>query len=746
MLNKKLFLFSLGLVSIFIVAAQPFINEVKAFSKQDSISKPPEGAILLIGSSSFTKWKDVGDYFPDKTIVNRAFGGSSLPHLIDYADQIIFPYNPAQIIIYCGENDVASSKSITADTVLNRFKRLHGLIRTRYPKVPIAFVSLKPSPVRVDFLTTVKETNRLIKDFCTASSNTAFIDVFTPMLNPDGSFMEELFVSDRLHMNAKGYIIWKKVMEPYLVNTKAPAKKAVAAVKRPNIIWLSTEDMGPRLGCYGDMTVPTPYIDRLAKEGIKYTNVFTAAGVCAPSRNAIITGRIQTSNGGHNMRVLGNTYPEQTGLPKSYSAVLPVGVKHLGEYLRAEGYYCTNNAKTDYQFEENLTFWDENSNKAHYRNRAKDQPFFAVFNSNITHESQVWDRAKRPLRVDPRLVKVPPIYPDTDSVRLDIARFYTNISEMDDWVGEKIKELESEGLLENTIVMFWADHGDGLPYVKREITDRGLRVPLIIRFPNNGAQKVARGVVDPRLISSIDYAPTVLSLAGIKPPSNMQGRPFLGPYASKGRNTYVFAARDRLDSHYDRVRSVHDGRYQYVYNFHPELPRYMDLAYRKQQASMRDIIRLRDAGKLNAVQMRWFEPKGATEELYDVLADPYQLNDLARDTANAVTLSRFREVFNKWQKDVPDLGAIPEKQLIRQMWNGAEKPPLTADPLFVRSNNVVAIKCITDGASIAYKVVGSDGVVPRRWEVYSAPLLLEKDQRLMAVAQRIGYMQSKIVE
>ena len=746
MFSKKLFLFCVVLISMLSASAQPFINEVRAFAKLDSITKPPKGAILLIGSSSFTKWKDVGDYFPDRTIINRAFGGSSLPHLIDYAEQIIFPYNPAQIIIYCGENDVASSKSITADTVLNRFKRLHALIRSRYPKVPIAFVSLKPSPVRVDFLPTVKETNKLISAFCKASSKTEFIDVFSPMLNPDGSFMEELFVSDRLHMNAKGYIIWKKVMEPYLVKTKIPAKKPVAAIKRPNIIWLSTEDMSPRIGTYGDMTVPTPNLDKLAKQGIRYTNVFTAAGVCAPSRNAIITGRIQTSNGGHNMRVLNNTYPEQTGLPKSYSAVLPVGVKHLGEYLRAEGYYCTNNAKTDYQFGESLTFWDENSNKAHYRNRAKDQPFFAVFNCNITHESQVWERAKRPLKVDPKLVKVPPIYPDTDSVRLDIARFYTNIAEMDEWVGEKISELEKEGLLENTIVMFWSDHGDGLPYVKREITDRGLRVPLIIRFPNNGEHKNAPGTTDSRLISSIDYAPTVLSLAGIKPPVNMQGRAFLGSYASKGKNAYVFAAVDRVDSHYNRVRSVHDGRYQYVYNFHPELPGYMDLAYRKQQASMRDIIRLRDAGKLNAVQMRWFEPKGTTEELYDVMNDPYQLNDLAKDTAYAVTLNRFRDVFNKWQKDVPDLGAIPEKQLIKQMWNGGEKPPVTADPLFVRSNNVVAIKCTTDGASIAYKVVGSDGIVPQRWEVYTAPLQLEKDQKLMAVAQRIGYVQSKIVE
>jgi hypothetical protein len=235
-------------------------------------------------------------------------------------------------------------------------------------------------------------------------------------------------------------------------------------------------------------------------------------------------------------------------------------------------------------------------------------------------------------------------------------------------------------------------------------------------------------------------------LAGIKPPLNMQGRAFLGPYASIGKNQYVFAASDRVDSHYNRVRSVHDGRYQYVYNFFPEKPGYMDLAYRKQQASMRDILRLRDAGKLSPTQMRWFQPKGTAEELYDVLNDPYQLNDLANNPAYATVLTRFRETFNKWQKEVPDLGAIPEKQLIKQMWNGGDKPPVTTDPLFVRSDNVVAIKCITDGASIAYKLVGADGIVPQRWEVYTQPVELQKGQKIMALAQRIGYLPSKVME
>jgi N-sulfoglucosamine sulfohydrolase len=518
---------------------------------------------------------------------------------------------------------------------------------------------------------------------------------------------------------------------------------------KPNIVWINVEDMSPRLGCYGDFTVPTPNIDRLAREGVRYTNVFTTAGVCAPSRNAIATGRIQTSNGGHNMRTLINTYPEKTGLPKQYSVVMPVGVKHFAEYLRAEGYYCTNNSKTDYQFEETPTVWDENGPKAHYKNRAKDQPFFAMIHSNTTHESQVWARAKNKLRVSPDQVKLPPFYPDTDSVRLDVARFYSNISEMDDWVGEKIKELESLGLLENTIVMFWSDHGDGLPYIKREVYDRGLRVPFIVRFGSSIANKTpktdCKGCANNQLVSAIDWAPTVLSLAGIKPPKEMQGKALMGQFATQKPHQYVFAARDRLDSEYDRVRSVSDGEFQYVYNFRPEIARYMDIEYRKQQPSMREILRLRDAGKLNAIQMQWFNPTKPQEEFYDIKKDPHQINNLALDARYAKKIAQFRKVFQQWQKDVVDFGAISEKELVKQMWNGSNEPPQTADPVFEHNQNEIKISCKTEGASIGYKIIGADGVEPKRWEVYSHPLTIAPNSKIKSVAQRTGYKVSRQV-
>lgn len=511
--------------------------------------------------------------------------------------------------------------------------------------------------------------------------------------------------------------------------------------KLPNIVWLNIEDLSPHLNCYGDSTVPTPNIDRLAKEGILYTNVFCTAGVCAPSRNAIATGRIQTSNGGHNMRTLIDTYPEKTGLPKEYSVVMPTDVKHFAELLRAKGYYTVNNAKTDYQFYETPTTWDESSSKADYMNREPNQPFFAMLNCGITHESQVWVRANRPLRVSPDKVKIPPFLPDTDSVRLDYARFYTNISEMDDWVGEQMKKLEENGLLENTIVMYWTDHGDGLPFTKREIYDRGLRVPFIVRFPD----KRGAGTKNNRLISSIDWAPTVLSLAGIPTPTFMQGKAFLGEYSSKSTNQYVFAARDRADSEYDRVRAVTDGKYQYIYNFFPGKPLYMDIEFRKQQAGMREILRLRDEGKLNATQLKWFTPTKPQEEFYDLKKDPHQLENLAKNPKYENDVLRFRKIFRQWQQEVIDYGAIPEKDLVKKMWNGMDTPPKTSEPVFLESKGFTSILCSTVGASVGYKIIENGKPEPKRWEVYQNSIKLNENQKIKAVAMRIGYLKSEVV-
>lgn len=508
---------------------------------------------------------------------------------------------------------------------------------------------------------------------------------------------------------------------------------------KPNILWLSVEDMSPRLGAYGDKTVPTPHIDRLAKEGIRYTKAFSTAGVCAPSRCAIITSMYQTTVGGHNMRTF-NIYPEVKGVPTNYSIVPPPYVKGFSEYLRANGYYCTNNVKTDYQFEPTPTMWDENSNRAHYKNRKKSQPFFAVFNSMVTHESQIWERAKKPLRVDPSKVPVPPFYPDTDSVRRDIARHYTNISEMDDWVGVKLKELEEAGELENTIIFFWSDHGDGLPYYKREITDRGLHVPLIIRYP----QKQNGGTLIHDLVSLIDLGPTALSLTGIQPPGYMQGRSFAGKYKAKARD-YIFGARDRMDVPVDRVRSVRDEHFRYVRNYHPELSGYQDITYRTQQPVMREILRQRSAGELNETQGLWFKSPRPVEELYFIDNDSLELNNVAADPAYEKELLRLRTVMDAWIVDTKDWGQVPETDMLKQMWRGSGDPPVTASPVVREKNGRISISGKTEGASIGYQVLDESNQKLDSWTVYNKPFTISAGQKVIAVAHRIGFRKSNEV-
>jgi N-sulfoglucosamine sulfohydrolase len=506
----------------------------------------------------------------------------------------------------------------------------------------------------------------------------------------------------------------------------------------PNILWISCEDLSPHFDFYGDNSVPTPNLTRLSREGITYDNVFTTAGVCAPSRCAIITGVNQVTAGGHNMRTL--LIPEKPGLPKSYSIAPPEAIKAFPEYLRAKGYYCTNNSKTDYQFVAPPTVWDEVSDKASWRNRKEGQPFFAVVNLMVTHESQVWMRKNHPMHVDPSSVKLPPLYPDTRTVRTDVARFLSNVADLDSLVGGLLKQLEEDQLTENTIILFWSDHGDGLPFYKRELYDRGLHVPLVIRFPG----KVDAGKREGRLISSIDFAPTVLSLAGIKPPSYMQGKAFLGKFKSNEPHAYVYAARDRMDSEYERVRAVRDTRYKYIRNFHPELPLYQNIEYRLQQDMMKEILLMKDKGELNSVQMKWFAPTKAPEELYDLTNDPYELNNLATDPKQKATLSRFRKEMDRWLVEVKDLGAVEEKQLISQMWQGSGHVPSTADVVIKGGkDNLITLSCETKGASIGFKVFKDGDIEPTSWSVYLEPVKVMKGQRIKAVAQRIGFEKSK---
>lgn len=532
------------------------------------------------------------------------------------------------------------------------------------------------------------------------------------------------------------------------------AAQPQVATRRPNIVWISNEDMSPKLGAYGDKLVRTPVLDRLARQSVRYTNAFSTAPVCAPSRAAIITGIHQTTLGAQHMRTTEDRVPE---LPGPYLAVPPFYVKAFPEYLRAAGYYTTNRMKTDYQFGVPFTIWDDVSKTAHWRNRSdRNQPFFSVFNLEVTHESQIFPsspaRKGKPLVTDPAKVEVPPYYPDTPAVREELARLYNNIADMDAQVGELLKQLDEDGLAENTIVFYWSDHGDGVPRAKRSLYDSGLRVPLMIRWPKALGATAEPGVRD-EMVSLIDLAPTVLALAGVEIPTHVQGRVLLGPKARPAPQ-YVFGARDRMDQEYDMMRSARDPRYLYIRNFAPEQPYAGHIIYRNQSAIMQQWLELQAAGKLTGPAALWMRSSRPAEELYDTQADPHQVRDLSADPAHKATLERMRGAVVTWMRDAADQGLINEAEMIQRMWPRGVQPE-TAQPYILPRRSTAAptrekaillpeamevvIYVPTQGASIAY--TNDPGPTPR-WRLYTGPILVDRPMTLRAKAIRYGYKES----
>ncbi|MEP0711787.1 sulfatase [Algoriphagus sp.] len=502
---------------------------------------------------------------------------------------------------------------------------------------------------------------------------------------------------------------------------------------RPNIVWIVNEDMSPEhLEVYGGTGGQTPHLNALAADGLRFTNAYSTAGVCAPSRAALITGAYQTSIGAMHMRTLGMSQNALDAYPpghQSYSVVLPADMKPYPEYLRMAGYYTSNNVKEDYQFQSPVTMWDESSNKAHWRNRKDpDQPFFSIFNLTISHESQVWARADEPLLVDPDSVKVPPVYPDDSVSRNTLARFITNVMRMDTQVGEIIAQLKEDGLYDNTIIFYYSDHGDGMPYYKRELYDRGLKVPLIIKAPF-----LEKGAVTDELVSFVDFGPTVLSLAGVEIPESMQGQAFLGNQKAPNRK-YIYAARDRMDSEYDRVRAVSDGRYKYIRNYMPDKPNYQNIQYRLNNPLMLHLLELNEKGALNENQARWFASSKPEEELYDTQNDPFEFKNLADNPDHAEKLAELRAAHLKWVADFGDMAEQNEQEMVKAWWGGKDTPPVTAAPEIAFHDGKVSINVDMSGASIGYRKSAKD-----TWSVYTGPFEATSGDSLYVNAHRIGY-------
>lgn len=537
----------------------------------------------------------------------------------------------------------------------------------------------------------------------------------------------------------KTYLLILFVFWTFSFNNKSAKIEETNFADRPNIVWIVCEDLSPEhLETYGGTGGKTPFLNALAAEAVQYNQVFATAGVCSPSRAALITGAYQTSIGAMHMRTLapsvaaGDAYPPGF---KGYSTVLPEGMKTYPELLRMAGYYTTNNSKEDYQFRSPVTMWDDSSNKAHYRNRPDpNQPFFAIFNFTTSHESQVWMREKEDLLVSPDDVKVPPVYPDDSLTRHVLARFITNAMRMDTQVGEVIAQLKEDGLYENTIIFFYSDHGDGMPYFKRELYDRGLRAPLLIKAPFLEA-----GSQSEELISFVDFAPTLLSLAGVPIPESMQGQAFLGPQKAKSPRKYSFAARDRVDSEYDRVRAVTDGRFKYIRNYMPEKPNYQNVRYRLQNPLMVHLLELNEKGLLDENQARWFAPNKPNEELYDTESDPWEFNNLIGDSKYAEKLIELRKAHEDWIAKYGDMGALNEMEMVRNWWGGQGEAPTTKPAQFTFEKGKVSLTSATTSASIGYRKSKTEG-----WKVYVKSFEANPGDSLYVNAHRIGFEPSEI--
>ena len=420
---------------------------------------------------------------------------------------------------------------------------------------------------------------------------------------------------------------------------------AAGQTERPNILWLVSEDNNPFIGAYGDRLAHTPNIDGLAQAGLLYRNAFSNAPVCAPSRFAILTGVYPEANApAHHMRA---------------RSTLPDVLKTYPELLRAAGYYCTNNAKTDYNCDVDPDrIWDVSGSQGHWKNRPGGKPFMAVFNFMTTHESQLFEPT--PGRVRPEDIRLPAYLPDTPGTRRDYASYYNLIEKMDAEVGARLAELGAAGLADDTIIFYYSDNGGVLPRSKRYCYEQGLRCAMIVRVPPKWAhlmpQRVGSEITTP--VSFIDLAPTLLSIAGEPIPATMQGQPFLG-HAALRPQRYAFGMRNRMDERYDMVRTVGDGRYRYIRNYLPYLPAIQNQAYEWLAAGYQDWDALHREGKLNAIQARPFEPR-PYEEFYDLTADPDQVDNRIADPANGPRIAAMRRALDQHMLRIGDNGFMPE--------------------------------------------------------------------------------------
>lgn len=445
---------------------------------------------------------------------------------------------------------------------------------------------------------------------------------------------------------------------------------------RPSFLFFIADDMSPNLGCYGDPDAKTPNLDAFAASSIRYTRAFSAAGVCATSRSALITGMHPSSLGTQHMRS---------------KIKLPDDIRPFPVALREAGYFCVNRGKEDFNFDTKADVWDAKQwKKADWTRRAEGQPFFAIYNYLDTHESRLWEGSETVLvdqtklqddqRHDPDKVTLPKWLPDDARVRKEWARYQDLVSLMDDqYIGPMLRHLEKTGVADDTIVFFFSDHGAPFPRAKQWITEAGTRVPLLIHFPEKWKHLAPSGpgTTSDQLVSLMDLGPSILSLAGIDVPDSTDGRAFLGEGAALPRETLVFT-RDRMDERVDFIRTMRDKRYRYTRNFLPLVPAFPWLTYMEKLESSKEFRRLQETGNEGRFSTFLARTKPG-EELYDLEADPDEFTNLATDPAHGEALKRLRDELSRWMLETRDSGFLPEQQLMKAEQEGGSIREYCAD-------------------------------------------------------------------
>ena len=501
---------------------------------------------------------------------------------------------------------------------------------------------------------------------------------------------------------------------------------SLRAQEKPNFLWLVCEDQSLFFAPYGDSNAYTPNINQLAVDGVVFENCFTTSPVCAPSRSSLITGMYPTTIGSQNMRAYkankkGNN--PHNNLP-FYSPVPNQKVQFFTEILRANNYYCTNNSKEDYNMECSPLAWDESSQNAHWRKREDNQPFFSVFNFSRSHEANVWKKKIEHSSKDIKAFNLPSIFPKNDLIKRDFLTNYKNIEKLDEQIGIIINQLKEDGLYENTIIFFFSDHGGPFPGYKRSINDLGIQCPFIVKWNEP--------ILDNRnsqMVSFVDFAPTVLAAANLKPDYTMEGISF---YKNNQRD-YIFAGTDRFDELKTQTRCIRNKKYKLILNLDTNFCSGGTIKYRNQMATMKLLNNLKDENELNTYFKKWFDSSKELYELYNLELDCFETKNLVHDTLYDSVLFTLKKALHKWIES-SDYGLVDEQYMVSNMLNPDLNQPELNKPSIQKNNGGIVIKSNNRLASVGWRYIGT-----KKWNIYTKNSLIPIDDAIEVLLFRVGY-------